>query len=268
MGPSGTRSARFWSGPGALLAGLVHGLLVVLMFPPVGLWPLAIVAILPLALAAVWGCGERGRPWRAGLLAAAGVLPAWLFEQRWMVDVTAVGYPLLALCQALMTGAFVTVVMLVCSRLRRWATPAVVIPLAWVGLECFRAKLFFTGYPWYLAAHPLIEWPPLAAPAAWIGALGVSLLVAMITGAAVALARPTAPSRRLGLGMLAAVALICGAAALARLGPPASGEGAGRARVAVIQTNVPQSNKIGWSLAQRMADWERFADLTREAAAL
>lgn len=262
MDPSPTPSSGFWSGPGALLAGLLHGLLLILMFPPVGLWPLAFVAIIPLALAAAWGCG---RPWRAGLLAAAGVLPAWLFEQRWMIDVTAVGYPLLAISQALMTGAFVTIVALACPRLGRLALPAVVIPVAWVGMECFRAKLFFTGYPWYLASHPLIEWPILAAPAAWIGALGVSFLVAMIAGAAVALLHPTAPSRRLGLGMLGTAAAIWGLAALLRT-PPAD-PAAPTARIAVIQTNVPQSNKIGWSISQRLADWRRFEELTLAAAA-
>lgn len=264
------RAARFWSGPGALLAGLVYGLLVILMFPPVGLWPLAFVGIVPLALAGAWA---GGRPVRAGLLAAAGVLPAWLFEQRWMIDVTALGYPLLAVCQALMTGAFVTIVAFVAGGgrkgraavLRRWV--AVVVPVAWVGMECFKAKLFFTGYPWYLAAHPLIEWPVLGAPAGWIGTLGVSLLVAMIAGAVVALAHPTAPSRRLGIGMLAVAAGVWVAAGVVR-GAPGEAESAPAARIAVVQTNVPQSNKIGWTVEQRLADWERFEEMTRQAAAM
>ena len=34
------------------------------------------------------------------------------------------------------------------------------------------------------------------------------------------------------------------------------------------QTNVPQSNKVGWSLDQRMADMRRMQDLTREASRL
>jgi len=37
-------------------------------------------------------------------------------------------------------------------------------------------------------------------------------------------------------------------------------------RIAVVQTNVPQSNKVGWPIEQRLKDFARFARLTRRAA--
>jgi apolipoprotein N-acyltransferase len=37
-------------------------------------------------------------------------------------------------------------------------------------------------------------------------------------------------------------------------------------RVALVQTAVPQDNRLSWTIPQRIADFARFADLTREAA--
>ena len=35
----------------------------------------------------------------------------------------------------------------------------------WMAIEFLRGSLLFDGYPWLLAAHPLIEFAPMAMPA-------------------------------------------------------------------------------------------------------
>ncbi len=256
------RTGAFWTGWGALLGGAAYGLLLVLAFPPVGVWPLAFLLVLPLALVAS-RAGDR--PVRAGALVALGSLPAWLFEHLWLIDVTAPGFPLLAVALAAFTGAFVTIVALACRRLGRVAPIAVVIPVVWTGVEFLRGEIAFTGYPWFLAAHPLIESPALAAPAAWFGTYFVSSLVAALAGAVISLARGTAHGRRLALGTLAVVAAVwIGAAVPGGDGPAPTGDAA---TIAVVQTNLEQSNKMIWPVEARLKDWERFAELTRRAAA-
>src|SRR5205814_2408598 len=37
-------------------------------------------------------------------------------------------------------------------------------------------------------------------------------------------------------------------------------------RVGLVQTNLPQNNKMGWTFEQRLADMQRFEELTRRAA--
>ena len=179
---------------------------------------------------------------------------------------TAPGYPLAAAVMALFTGAFVAIVAMSRRGLGARAPVALVVPVVWTGVEFFRGPLVFTGYPWFLAAHPLVEAPVLAAPAAWLGTYFVSFLVAAVAGAVVCLTGGTAQGRRLAVGLLAVVAGVWGAGVLAFRGsePPAP---AATARIALVQTNLPQSNKLGWSIEQRLADFDRFAALTREAAA-
>lgn len=259
---SAHRTDKFWTGWGSLLGGAAYGLLLVLAFPPVGLWPLAFLLVLPLALVA---SRAGARPIRAGALAALGSLPAWLFEHLWLIDVTVPGFPMLALLLAAYTGLFVAIVAVASRRLGEAVPVAVVIPIVWTGVEFLRGEVVLTGYPWYLAAHPLIEAPALAAPAAWLGTYFVSSLVAALAGAAIAIFRGTAHSRRLALGMLAVVAVVWIAAAVAGGNGPAATDAS--ATIAVVQTNLAQSNKISWSVEERLRDWERFAELTRLAAA-
>lgn len=260
--------ARRWWVPFAGGAG--YGALTIAAFPPLGAWPLALLATLPLLWCAAAAAAGGMRPWRAAALAAAGSAPMWAFEHRWLLDVTSAGFPGLVLYLSTTTGVTVWGIMAV---KRAWpaAPMAAVGAVVWTGMEFLRGEVVLTGYPWFLVGHPLIENAWLAAPAAIVGANGVSFLAVGLSGAVLDLAGLAgAASRRTGWSGLAVVAatwvVLAWAGRTVGAIPPRAREEP-TVRVAVIQTNVPQSNKIAWSLEQRIRDFARFWDLTRQAAA-
>ncbi|MEX2219508.1 MAG: apolipoprotein N-acyltransferase [Phycisphaerales bacterium] len=256
-----------------LLTGLLHAVLMAAAFPPFNLWPLAFVAPVPLVWAAVQGwpaVGPRGSrlrtvlyALRAPLLVALGVLPLWAYEQQWVVQVSALGYwPFIAVLAAF-SGLFVGLMRVL---IRRWPRlPLTVsVPLVWTAVEVFRGEVFFDGYPWLLVAHPLIDSPGLALPAAVLGVYFVGLLVAAISGGLSDLlfARPIRPAWAAGAAGACALVWLA-TPLLAPLGPA----GPGPFRIAVIQTNLPQDNKLGWSPEERLEAFRHWVDLTRQAAA-
>src|SRR5262245_38634800 len=246
---------RLWLTPS--LGGLVHSGLMLLASPPVSFWPAAIVAIWPL----VWaGLRPHGRFWRDALMTAAGTLPVWAVTQRWAIDVAGPGYVPMIMILAAFAGAFVAVLGACRRRLPR-VPMTLVVPVLWTGIEFFRGEIFFDGYPWGFACHPLIDALWLAAPAAVAGVYGVSLLLALIGGVAadVLWLRP----RRVGRAAIGGVVVAAGVLA-GNILTPRPDSSAPHIRIAALQTNVPQSNKISWTPAQELKDWERFTALQRE----
>lgn len=254
----GGPAAPWWA---FVLAGACYGLLTGLSLPPAGVWPLALIAIVPL----VWaGCRGSGVGKRAGLLAALGTLPFWFFEHWWLTDVTAAGYPLLSTYLALYSAIFVWA--LAHARRADWPIPmSIVVPVLWTCLEVVRGEFGLDGYAWFLLAHPLVDAPILAAPASMIGTYGVTFLCAALAGA-VADASGWSGIRR-SHGGIGALALLVIWPALGLIGAAPEPSGKSVLRVAVVQTNLPQSNKMWWSTADRLRSMKQFLDLTRQAAA-
>lgn len=244
-----------------------------LAFPPFGVWPLALAAPIPLIWAAV---NAQGRPVRGAAWAGLGILFFWAFEHRWLVGVTIPGLILLPPTMAALTAVFVGLLASLRARLSDLPL-AVSAPVLWTGVEVFRGEVFMTGYPWFLVGHPLIESPWLAAPGAALGAYAVSMLTAALAGAVCdGLGWSGKAGKRAlrlgGIGAGCAVVVWVGLAALGSVGADWHEHGEGdqnrrTLRIAVVQTNVPQDNKIAWTLRERIEDWFRFADLSREAAA-
>ncbi len=249
------------SGWWCLVAGLAYGALLTLAWPPMDVWWLAFLAPAPLVLAGEFVASKGTSARRAGVIAALGSLPFWFLQTRWLINVTPAGYPCLAVYMSIYVGLFVALL----ARLRRtrpaWALWAVAGPL-WVGLEVVRGEFMLTGYPWFLAGHPLVELPVLAAPAALFGAYFVSLLVVTAVASAVSLGWRGSP--RSLYALLATIALWATLALLARTGDEPLQR---TLRVAVIQTNLPQSNKMGWPLRDRIRDFTGWLEMTRAAAA-
>ena len=222
---------------------------------------MAVVAIGPL----VWaGCKGAARPKRTALWTALGVLPFWFIEQMWLINVTEVGYPCLAVYLCVYSYAFVWAIGT--ARGADWPIPmSVVVPVAWTALEVVRGEIVFTGYAFFLLGQPLVDNPVLASPGAVFGAYGVSFLVAAIAGAvADAAGWSGLPRHSGGVGALA-TALVWGV--LAWLGEWSGWPGPTQEiRVAVVQTHLPQDNKIAWPMGKRLKDFKRFGDLTRLGA--
>jgi apolipoprotein N-acyltransferase len=259
-----------------LLAAFAHVVLMTLAYPAVYFWPAALLAIVPL----VWIAGGLERAHRhllangasrrqisrcsvrTLLLVTLGVMPLYIYQLHWLIPVTAVGYVPMAFGMALFAAGFVVLTAEIRGRLPRLPM-ALVVGMVWAALEVFRGELAFSGYAWFLIAHPLIDAPILPLPAAVLGTYFVSFLVAVLAGSLGDLWFGQAGQRRAGVASLAAVLLAWGGALLA---PRGGSEGDPLLRVAMIQTNIPQDNKVAWTPEQKLRDFERFMELTEAAA--
>ncbi|MDQ7014702.1 MAG: nitrilase-related carbon-nitrogen hydrolase [Planctomycetota bacterium] len=247
-------------------ASAVSSVLVLLAFPPYGagvLWVLAFVAPMPLFWAASRVTDHRPGARLGGAVAATlGMAPMWAWQQQWVFEVSALGAVLEVLYLSMYAGAFVWVASWGKARLH--APVWMAGPLLYAGLEWFRSGVMFGGYPWLMAGHPLIESEVLAKAGTVVGASGVSLMTLLLAGGAYGLFAARGKWRLGAVGMaLATIGLWAG---LSALSTPVTAEDT--MRVAVVQTNVPQNNKLGWSPPQRMLDFERMLELTQRACSI
>lgn len=245
---------------GALLCGFAHGLLCWLGQPSVSLWATAFFAVVPLVLVIA---KTRIPPRWAALFAAIGTLPYWAVTQRWVFDITSVGYFPMLLLQAFWTWLFVWVASK-CLRAKtgRWIGSALLIPLVWTGVEFLRCEVAFTGYAWGVLGYPLIADARLASPATVLGVYFVSFLVCVPSGAFAEWIIRSSGWRRRAVTTLCLAVLAWGLSILAM--PKDNRTGA--IAVGVVQTNLPQSNKLAWTLEDAMVDFEKFLSLTRDVA--
>lgn len=236
--------------------GLVAGAGFVGAYPPVGLWPLVILPVWAAIQAADPrdpGAGSTGVR-RSALWFGIGTIPAWAWLTRWAASGAAAGYPLLVLYLA----AFMAIAVWFMSRARRAfpRVPALVtLPVAWAGAEAFRGLLAFNGFPWYLAEYPLIDAtiagvPILAWPARVGGVWLVALVLAVFTVLVVRALRAERPIRPFAV----ASAFLATWLGLAFVAAPVPNRDT-ITTAAVVQTNVPQSIKTGWSFDDRWRDW-------------
>lgn len=253
---------RWWA---LLLAGLLHGVLVMLAFPPFDLWPLTFLIPLPLFWAAFRLGPQRVR---RGLLVALGVIPTWWFQHSWLFDVAGLFYLLLALYLSAYVWIFVGLLSLWRERAGRLAgVPiAVVAAVLWVGLEVVKGRLLLNGYAWFLLPQPLIASEALAAAASVVGTYGVSFLAALlIFGWGQAFGWAGRDRRRSGsVAIFASVAVWTGLSVLGAAPEPTEGR---HVRVGLVQTNVPQTNKDAAPFGDQVAHFERFLQLNEQAAA-
>jgi apolipoprotein N-acyltransferase len=246
---------------------VAHAVLFTWSFPGLNLWPLAVVAPVPLIWLAVGAATTR----RALLIVFVVQLLMWLWLQRWIVDVTVAGYPALAVYLALYGVLFVWLMRRLVRHpvTGRWPL-ALAAPVVWVGVECLRGSLLFDGYPWFLAGHPLIEWPLAAQSADLLGVYLLSFLVVMPGALGIDWLRLRSGSiSRRAVTVAAAitvgshlVSLGYGAWRLGQRAPLRTGPTA-----LAIQTNLPQSNKIRWDPMRQVEDLAAFVAQTEQAFA-
>lgn len=257
------RPVQIGRGVGALASlacGFVHGLLCYLSQPHPSIWAFSFAAVMPLVVVVT---RTRLRPRRAAFFAALGTIPYWAWTQRWIFDITSVGYGPMLLLQAFWTWLFVWLsIRIIEGRVGRVVGAALVIPVVWTAVEYFRAEIAFTGYAWGVLAYPLIESVWLSSPAALLGVFFVSFLVCVPSGALAEylLRRPGSRMRSLCTISLAVLAWF-----VAEVSRPVDTT-ASEIVVGVVQTNLPQDNKLSWSFEHQLVDFARFVDLTKQAA--
>ncbi|MCI0631051.1 MAG: apolipoprotein N-acyltransferase [Phycisphaerales bacterium] len=248
-----------------------YGALFALALPPFDLWFLAPLAPVPLA----WMSINAPRARRVVFVTFATSLALWLWLLRWIVPVTAVGYPFLAVYLSAFTVSLAWILHRVGRHARLGSWPmTVVLPVVWTGLEFLRGDLVFNGYPWYLLAHPLIELPVLVQSADLLGTYFVSFLAAAVSGmlidwvAIADLRRVPLRARELkrriafasGMALILLVKLGYGVWRINQTGTLSTGP-----TILAMQTNLPQDNKTGWSIEEQSRDIPGFIESSRQA---
>lgn len=238
------------------VAGLIQALLMFLAFEPVAWWPVALLAPVP----ALWiAARPAGVSWKAAAAFAMGTLPFWLWHHLFIMDITGPGFIPLVVYLSAWPGLAVWLLARVRGawpRLAFW----LLAPVIMTGLDMLRGEIVLTGYAWFLPGQPLIDSP--AAPAgATVGIYGVSFLVVLLAAGVVRLGLPG--RRSAGLWAIGLAGVLSVAAILAA---PRPGQDSKPVRLAIVQTNVAQSNKLAWTPDRAAADYARLLDLTQVAA--
>jgi apolipoprotein N-acyltransferase len=236
--------------------------LTVAAFPPIGLWPLALMMLAPLAFALA-----GAPPLAAFRLTYTYTLAMAVAVVRWLVHALATEYQTPLSTAWGVTFGLVAVYGLVpagamaCFAWLRPRMSAALAPLAFAGLYAFSEWLRAVplGLPWLLAGHALAPAPALLQSADGIGATGVSFLAIAASGGigfaiAARSARPlVAPvllwTLALGYGVLRSATL-------------AAGE---PLRAGVVQASIPQRDR--WREGFALAHTEDHLALTRELLA-
>lgn len=252
----------------AFLLTIFHSLCFMLAMPTLSWWGMSLIAILPLVFAAgMWAHLNLRLRWLF-VAVLLGCLPREFYQHWWIGPVSLFGMPILAMVMCLWTALFACVLAFAKQRLA--AVPLTLLSaILWLGVEHFRARLFMGGYAWGFVVHPLIDWPAAAAWASVGGVWLVSLFVAIgnsgIAAAALHLHSTDTKQRRAAVMDIIAAAISFGVLSLGNqlIPKPAVAKSIS---VAVVQTNVHQSNKLAWSLANEVEDFGAFRSMTLAVA--
>ncbi|MFY1692319.1 apolipoprotein N-acyltransferase [Plantactinospora sp. WMMB782] len=252
-GPAGRPLPLWLAVPAAVGAGLV----LLLAFPPYGVWWLAPAGV------ALLSAAVHRRRLRAGFgLGALAGLALFLPMLSWTNLYTGnVPWLLLSGLQAAYLGLLGLTLAFTGPLVDRfrWSWP-LVTGVAWVAQEALRDRTPFGGFPWGRLAFSQGD-SPLLRLAGYGGAPLVTFAVALAGGLLVAAVwRPwrVLPSAGRGVGFAAgAVALVAGGLLV-----PLAGTGPQTAEVAIVQGNVP---RMGLDFnAQRRAVLDNHVEATIE----
>ncbi|MFI4882455.1 MAG: apolipoprotein N-acyltransferase [Phycisphaerales bacterium JB064] len=254
------RTGLHWALLG-LAAGVAYAVLGLLSSEPIAWWPFAALAPVPLfAIAMVASKAGRRALWRVAAGAWVGSLPLWVITHAWMFKVSPVGFFPGMLLQGSWAGLFV---LLAAVAVRGRATPvatAVTLAIVWSFVEIVRGSVLFGGYAWLLTGHAFIDAPLITSSGAVLGAYGVGLLVAISAGGLAVLARSQDQLTR----ALTVIVVPWPAMWLLGMVTPSLSEPKD-ARVAIIQTNVPQDNRMAWAIEDQIQLFREFSNMTASA---
>lgn len=247
-----------------LVPDLALGLIAALGLAPFGVWGATIAAF-----AAILWRQSRVRPgaafWHA--LAAGlgwfGLAMCWIVEP-FLIEPEIYGWmaPFALFLMALGGALFWAVPVWLASRVAQgWRSRAVAIAAALVLSDWLRGWIF-TGLPWARIGHVWVD-TPISQGAAWIGAVGLSLITLTIAVLPTLLWRPT-QRRVFGFlpGVIVAI-LLTGAlwaAGLARLAQPLPPDR--DAVLRIVQPNAEQHLK--WDPEWSAVFFRRLLDLSAE----
>ena len=234
--------ARATGGRVRLAAGaLGTAALLTLSFPPADLWPLAFVALAPIAAVL------EGRPPRAGFAAGwLAIVGLGVGGAGWLLHALVVEYGVAPAAAAVFSAAVFAAHGLVAGAalaLYAGLRPALgprtapwLLAVLWLLAEWVRSAPLAT--PWLLIGHALAAAPLWVQPAEFGGALAVGLVPAAL-GAALGIG-----VRRRSWRALVAPALLLGVGAAFGAWRLAGPEPEGHVRVGVVQASVPPAERF------------------------
>lgn len=291
-GPWAGRGAGAWSGAGSRLAlALLSGLLLALAFPPVGARWAALVALLPLLLAAfpARGAGRPG-PWGRSMgfrqrfllgFVCGVVFFAVLLDWLLLLPGEEMTFPWLMAPALLFLASYLALFVAAATALAGVAEDRAGIPapvafvVTWVMFEQIRGSGVL-GFPWGWAGYVFAPHPGVLQIAAWVGVEGISLWIVAVNAAVFAAARAwmegrprAALARAAGALAIAVTVPLFGAAVLSRaprdeIDAGTSGDG-GPLAIALLQANTPR--EIKWEHGYEGIVVDDLLARTRAAAA-
>ncbi|MEM1167185.1 MAG: apolipoprotein N-acyltransferase [Planctomycetota bacterium] len=247
-------------------------------------------SVLVLGIVSYAGSITRLPRWRVFAATWLGWLPAVTVAHLWVADISNLGVLPLVGYLALFPAAYAWIAYSIGIRVgarfvRRdllFFRPVLILgalPIVWIGIEVLRGELLWGGYAFHLLAHATtVDWP-VPVFGSRLGAYGVGLvllvqqLMFFVVYAAVLhiVGRKTA-GLLLGLGAGVVVVYITHFVVaflinfVLTLGRADESDRPAVA-IAVIQTNIPQSNREVWSTDSRLETLEFIERLSREAVA-
>lgn len=180
----------------ALLA-VVAALLGAAAFPPLGLWPLALVSVVFFLQIL------RNKPTPEAR--AIGLMYGMVYGACTMYWLFGLFGPYAITFVALMSGYFGVLATLIgMTRHMGGFARAGLAALFLVAIEWLRGDAWYLRFPWYTAPHALAQSPAWIALGRWVGVYGLSFVVWWIAGLGVFLR----PAWWLGFGVLPAASLL------------------------------------------------------------
>lgn len=238
----------------------------VVSFPPFNLWWVVFIAPIGWIALATTPSLSRGA-WIATSLCAWVM---WMWFELWMMDVTALGYPVACCYLALFAPVVVWIMRRAMSGpIGRWMPLATLAPIAFGTTEWLKDSVVFNGYPWYGIGQPLVQSRLLSQMADLGGAITASLMVACVAGALVDIAqlskvgsdRSTRARATVGGGLALCVIAFSLAYGEMRLRETPGMLDPGP-RIVAVQTNLTTDNKLGWPRERQEIDVLAFGQLT------
>lgn len=219
---------------------------------PIGLGIGMVFSILFLLLIALHANSTRSA---CGIVFLVQV-PLWLWLHYWVRDVAWIGWIAIGLYMSVWAPLFIFLVRKVKSL--HGVSLIFSVPILWVGLECLRGIILFDGYPWYLAGTGLLGSPLVSI--ASIGNVWLASFLVVMYSTSLATVKEVRWWTWAGLILVSLCISIYGMKKIKHTGP--------RLDVTVVQTNVSQDNKLGWTWEEQLKDVTQAIDLTIEAVQL
>ena len=233
-----------------VLAAVASAACTLLSTAPIGSGLAALAAPLLLIIIAKHACSCRG----ALLIVYVTQIPIWIWIHRWVGDIAFVGWIGLGLYMSIWAPLFVYLLRRIqLSKAFPELSIVFFAPTVWVGLECVRGIILFDGYPWYLVGTGILD-TPFVHIASYGSVWLASFLVVMF-----AAALATMKSVKLQTWFMFALVGLLILNIFPKLNSPTYFS------VAVVQTNVPQSNKVAWTWDRQQQDVAHAIELTFEA---